>query len=61
MTDLNTGLMWQKTPGDKITRAKAVAVPDTFSLAGYDDWRLPTIKEPYSLIDFIDPNSRFSA
>jgi hypothetical protein len=52
VTDLNTGLMWQKTPGDKVTYAEAVAGADTFNLAGYNDWRLPTIKELYSLMDF---------
>lgn len=54
ITDLNTGLMWQKTPNldQKSTYAEAVAGADTFNLAGYDDWRLPTIKELYSLIDF---------
>jgi hypothetical protein len=50
--DLNAGLMWQKTPGDKVTYAEAVTGADSFNLAGYDDWRLPTIKELYSLIDF---------
>ena len=40
VTDLNTGLMWQKTPGDKVTYDDAVAGADDFSLAGYDDWRL---------------------
>ncbi len=58
VTDLNTGLMWQQTPGDKVTWSEAVAGADIFSLAGYDDWRLPSIKELYSLIDFsgIDPS-----
>ena len=51
VSDLNTGLMWQKTPMQSNYRdAKNNA--DTFRLAGYDDWRLPTIKELYSLIDF---------
>lgn len=54
VSDLNTGLMWQKTPDldNKVTYAEAVAGADTFNLAGYTDWRLPTIKELYSLIDF---------
>ena len=53
VTDLNTGLMWQQTPdSEKSTFAEAVAGAAAFDLAGYDDWRLPTIKELYSLIDF---------
>ena len=55
--DLNTGLMWQQDPGEKMTFTEAVAGAETFDLAGYDDWHLPTIKELYSLIDFsgLDP------
>jgi hypothetical protein len=52
VTDLNTGLMWQQDPGDKMTYYEAVAGASSFNLAGYTDWRLPTIKELYSLIDF---------
>ena len=57
VTDLNTGLMWQQNPGGKMSYAEAVANTSSFNLAGYDDWRLPTIKELYSLILFsgIDP------
>lgn len=53
VTDLNTGLMWAKSyTEDKVTFDEAVAGADTFSLAGYSDWRLPTIKELYSLMNF---------
>jgi len=52
ITDLNTGLMWQQDPGDKMSYSDAVSGAESFSLAGYDDWRLPTIKELYSLILF---------
>ena len=52
ITDLNTGLMWQKTPGDKVTYTEAVTNAETFTLGGYNDWRLPSIKELYSLILF---------
>ena len=53
MTDLNTGLIWQQFLfEDKLTYEDAVAAADTFSLNGNDDWRLPSIKELYSLIDF---------
>ena len=51
---LNTGLMWQKTPdlkGQKTFR-EALAGAERLRLGGHADWRLPTIKELYSLIDF---------
>jgi hypothetical protein len=57
-----TGLMWQKSPdtdndgdidaADKLTDAAAASYCQTLTLAGYDDWRLPDIKQLYSLIDF---------
>lgn len=68
VTDQITGLMWQKSPdmdgdgdidyADKMSFNEAMAAAETFSLAGYDDWRLPSIKEMYSLILFsgIDPS-----
>ncbi len=59
VTDLNTGLMWQQDPGNKVTYAEAEAGADSLGLGGYSDWRLPTIKELYSLILFSgeDPSS----
>lgn len=62
ISDLVTGLMWSKSPDmngdgnidydDKMSYSEALAGADTFSLAGYTDWRLPSIKEMYSLIIF---------
>ncbi len=62
VTDNVTGLMWSQTTDlngdgtinvyDKLSQAEAIAAADTFSLGGYDDWRLPSIKEQYSLILF---------
>lgn len=53
VTDLNTGLMWQQFLfEDKYSYEDALAAADSFSLGGYTDWRLPSIKEIYSLIDF---------
>ncbi len=53
VTDLNTGLIWQNNlPADKYNYADCVSYADTCTLAGYTDWRLPTIKELYSLILF---------
>lgn len=59
ISDLNTGLMWLKTPLEdrKLLFAEARNQVATCRLAGRDDWRLPTIKELYSLIDF-NGNSR---
>jgi len=54
VSDLNTGLMWQKTPelDRKLTFAEAKERAGQCRLGGHSDWRLPTIKELYSLIDF---------
>ena len=61
VTDLTTGLMWQREPGSKKTFREAVAGASACRLAGHDDWRLPSIKELYSLILFsgedVDPNN----
>ena len=65
ITDLNTGLMWQSNPGEKMTFKQAMAGASRCRIAGYEDWRLPTIKELYSLILFSgtdpDPMSRNSS
>lgn len=66
--DMVTGLMWAQSPDtngdglldytDKVTYDEAVSGATSFNLGGYDDWRLPTIKELYSLIQFtgLDPS-----
>ncbi|MBF0430192.1 MAG: DUF1566 domain-containing protein [Fibrobacteria bacterium] len=51
ITDNVTGLMWQKAY-KVITNNEAVAMVDTVSTGGHNDWRLPSIKELYSLILF---------
>lgn len=60
ITDNVTGLMWQQDPGEKMTWEEAVENLETFRLAGYDDWRLPTIKELYSLVQFNGVTGRSS-
>ena len=54
VSDLNTGLMWQKTPDfDNLkTWEEAGTYAENLELAGFDDWRLPTIKELYSIAAF---------
>ena len=47
-----TGLMWQQSLTEKLTYADALKKVEEFNLAGHGDWRIPTIKELYSLIQF---------
>lgn len=63
--DKVTGLTWQRSPDtngdgeilpdDKLTFSEGQELPATLNAekyGGYSDWRLPTIKEQYSLIMF---------
>ena len=62
VTDNVTGLMWQNTldhngdgkinVSDKLTYTEILAVPDTCKTGGHTDWRVPSIKEQYSLMMF---------
>ena len=65
VADNSTGLTWSRTPdldndgtidvADKLYYADAVAYAATLNAAGFGgfrDWRLPSIKELYSLMDF---------
>ncbi|MFI3277634.1 MAG: DUF1566 domain-containing protein [Rikenellaceae bacterium] len=51
ITDNVTGLMWQKE-FKVMTLPEAQKAVEKFKLAGHTDWRIPTIKEAYSLILF---------
>lgn len=59
ITDNNTGLMWTKSPGPKTTYQQATNNEKTTTTGDYTDWRLPTIKELYTLINFngTDPSA----
>ncbi|MBN2389203.1 MAG: DUF1566 domain-containing protein [Anaerolineae bacterium] len=62
VTDNVTGMMWSQTPDtdgdgnidadDKFIQSEAVIYCEDLSLAGHDDWQLPSIKQLYSLMDF---------
>lgn len=64
VSDLVTGLMWSKGVDlKKVSLKEAEAIASTLRLGGYEDWRVPTVKELYSLIDFrgvtgFDPRGR---
>lgn len=52
ITDLNTGLVWQKTPDyQRHQYYDAFEYVEQLEIGGYTDWRLPTIKELYSLLN----------
>ncbi|MCF6175276.1 MAG: DUF1566 domain-containing protein [Victivallaceae bacterium] len=65
VSDLITGLMWQRSPGEKMSLPQVLNNVKKCRTGGYKDWRVPTIKELYSLILFSgtdpDPRSRDSS
>lgn len=52
ISDIQTGLMWQKDFSSKMSWSQAVDYANSSTLGGYVDWRIPTVKELYSLINF---------
>jgi hypothetical protein len=54
VTDKTTGLMWQQgaAPYFNYNWREALFYCEKLTLAGYTDWRLPTIKELYSIVDY---------
>jgi PKD repeat protein len=59
ISDLNTGLMWVQARGsNQVTWAAAVSNAAACTVGGHADWRMPTIKELYSLIEFTGQNGQ---
>jgi hypothetical protein len=52
VTDEVTGLIWTKAVFPKTSLDEALGDASKFSYAGATDWRVPTVKELYSLINF---------
>ena len=52
VTDTVTGLMWQQTMDSKMTFDEAIEYANNAKLGRYDDWRIPNIKELFSLINY---------
>ncbi|MDC7223914.1 MAG: DUF1566 domain-containing protein [Spirochaetales bacterium] len=52
VSDLATGLMWTKDDMGPMNWKEALLACEDLRYAGYDDWRLPQIKELISLVDY---------
>lgn len=59
LIDFDTGLMWAKdiqgkgcNYGRMLTWKDSIDYAKALSFAGYSDWRLPTIKELVSIVDY---------
>ncbi len=53
ITDQNTGLMWQQIPNPEgMTWAQAKEYCEKLELGGHTDWRMPTLKELFSISNF---------
>jgi hypothetical protein len=53
VTDTDTGLMWQQeTAQGSYNWEQALACCEGLTLGGYNDWRLPTVKELLSIVDY---------
>lgn len=53
--DTSTGLLWEDTPHvreTKITHPRAKMYCSELKLGGFQDWRLPTIRELLSIVDY---------
>ena len=50
--DRNTGLVWQQAHNQRITQKAAASACRGLNLGGRADWRLPSIRELFSIADF---------
>lgn len=51
VSDMLTGLMWQKSPSSTMSWTSAITTSRSLTLASYTDWRLPNVIELESLVN----------
>jgi len=52
VTDSTSGLEWEAEPAGPLTWQEAMDYAATLRLGGHDDWRVPTIEELLTLVDY---------
>ena len=53
ISDLATGLMWMADDnGEAVEWEEALSYSENLEFAGYDDWKLPNVKELQSIVDY---------
>ncbi len=52
VTDTTTGLMWQQETARRMSWEAAISYCKGLTVGGYRDWRLPTIQELQSIVDY---------
>ncbi len=61
VVDTVTGLMWQQADSGEMTYENALKYADTLKLGGFNDWRLPTAHESFSIFNHQNPNPAHDA
>jgi hypothetical protein len=62
VSDIATGLMWQKNDTDSNNWDDAISQCEAATTASYGDWRLPNVKELQSIVDYsVSPDTHNSA
>lgn len=51
VSEANTGRQWQQGEAETMSWEAAIAYAEGLSLGGHDDWRLPNMKELFSMVD----------
>ncbi len=51
VTDTQTGLMWEQGSAGHLDWITAIERCKSLDLAGHNDWRLPTLRELFSIAD----------